>query len=90
MACTGSAINVACLPVMPTLGSYRMIGAPMGVLKTLAQKVADLEDHLFLVNEALRGMESGTIAHLRALAAEVEGPSMPFERYRGAPLAAHR
>lgn len=43
----------------------------MGVPKTLAQKVGDLEDHVFLVDQALRGLESGTIAYLRALAAEL-------------------
>jgi hypothetical protein len=41
------------------------------VPKTAAQKLSDLEDHLFLLNNALSGLDAGQGAHLRQIAAEL-------------------
>ncbi|MDA8247835.1 MAG: hypothetical protein M0Z28_01530, partial [Rhodospirillales bacterium] len=41
------------------------------VQKTIGHKLAELEDHLLLLSQALDGLESGQIAHFRHLAAEL-------------------
>ena len=55
----------------PARGRIRRAMLGMRIAKTAAQKLADLEDHLFLLVNALAGFDSGQGAHLRHIAAEL-------------------
>jgi hypothetical protein len=41
------------------------------VPKTLSDKLRDLEDHLYLLEQDLRGLEAGEVAHLRGMSVEL-------------------